>query len=56
MKQLQFGIHMPVMRFSIDRCGISNNSGNDKKNEGKEKQQPFIREKILSIARKAESV
>lgn len=26
MKQIAFGVHLPVMAFSIDRCGISNNS------------------------------
>ena len=55
MKQLQFGLHLPVMGFSIDRYGINNNSGNDKSNEEKEKQQQsFTREQILSIAKKAE--
>jgi alkanesulfonate monooxygenase SsuD/methylene tetrahydromethanopterin reductase-like flavin-dependent oxidoreductase (luciferase family) len=56
MKQLQFGVHLPVMGFNIDRYDISNNSGNDKSNERKEKQQQFTRERILSIARKAESL
>lgn len=45
MKQLLFGIHMPIMGFSIDRCNISNSSDDDIKNEGKEKQQAFITEK-----------
>jgi hypothetical protein len=26
MKQIVFGVHLPVMAFSIDRCGISNRS------------------------------
>ena len=56
MKQLLFGLHLPVMEFSS-----SNNSGNNnnnKKNGEKEKQQQqsFTREQILSIARKAESL
>ena len=40
-----FGIHIPIMGFSIDRCNISNSSDDDIKNEGKEKQQAFITEK-----------
>ena len=65
MKQLLFGLHLPVMGFSSDRSSISNNSGsnnnnnnkNNKKNGVKEKQQQsFTREQILSIARKAESL
>jgi alkanesulfonate monooxygenase SsuD/methylene tetrahydromethanopterin reductase-like flavin-dependent oxidoreductase (luciferase family) len=57
MKQLLFGLHLPVMEFSSDRSSISNNSGsnNNKKNGEREKQQQsFTREQILSIARKAE--
>jgi hypothetical protein len=46
MKQLLFGIHIPIMGFSIDRCNISNSSDDDIKNEGNEKQQAFITEKI----------
>jgi alkanesulfonate monooxygenase SsuD/methylene tetrahydromethanopterin reductase-like flavin-dependent oxidoreductase (luciferase family) len=53
MKQLLFGVHLPVMGFSSDSSS-SNNSGSDKKNGGRKKQQPFTREQILSIARKAE--
>src|SRR6476660_9446490 len=68
MKQLLFGLHLPVMGFNSDRSSISNNSGsnnnnnnknnkNNKKNGVKEKQQQsFTREQILSIARKAESL
>jgi alkanesulfonate monooxygenase SsuD/methylene tetrahydromethanopterin reductase-like flavin-dependent oxidoreductase (luciferase family) len=58
MKQLLFGIHLPVMGFSNDSSiSIGNNSdSNNKKNEGKEKHQQFTREQILSIARKAESL
>jgi alkanesulfonate monooxygenase SsuD/methylene tetrahydromethanopterin reductase-like flavin-dependent oxidoreductase (luciferase family) len=58
MKQLLFGIHLPVMGFSSDSSiSIGNNSdSNNKKNEGKEKHQRFTREQILSIARKAESL
>ena len=65
MKQLLFGLHLPVMGFSSDRSSISNNIGsnnnnnnkNNKKNGVKEKQQQsFTREQILSIARKAESL
>jgi|ERR687886_753636 alkanesulfonate monooxygenase SsuD/methylene tetrahydromethanopterin reductase-like flavin-dependent oxidoreductase (luciferase family) len=57
MKQLLFGLHLPVMGFSSDTRSISNNSdSNDKKNKGKEKQQQFTREHILSIARNAESL
>ena len=46
MKQLLFGLHLPVMGFSSDRNSISNNSGgnnknnkNNKKNGVKEKRQ-----------------
>jgi alkanesulfonate monooxygenase SsuD/methylene tetrahydromethanopterin reductase-like flavin-dependent oxidoreductase (luciferase family) len=56
MKQLVFGVHLPVMGFSSDSNSISNKSGSNKKNEGKEKQQYYAREQILSIARKAESL
>jgi hypothetical protein len=45
MKQLLFGIHLPVM-------GFDSNGEDNKKNEV----QPFTREQILSIARKAESL
>src|SRR5919108_1640611 len=50
MKQLLFGVHLPVMGFSSD-SNISNNSDSNNK-----KKQPFTREQILSIARKAESL
>src|SRR5919202_3053845 len=58
MKQLLFGIHLPVMGYSSDSSiSIGNNSdSNNKKNEGKEKHQQFTREQILSIARKSESL
>jgi len=59
MKQLLFGLHIPVMGFSSGSSNISNNSGsnNNKKNGEKEKrQQSFTREQIFSIARKAESL
>ena len=45
MKQLLFGIHLPVM-------GFDSNGDNNKKNEV----QSFTREQILSIARKTESL
>ena len=58
MKQLLFGLHLPVMEFSSRSSSIRNNSGNNnKKNGEKEKQQQsFTREQILSIAIKAESL
>src|ERR687887_1243268 len=56
MKQILFGVHLPVLGFSSHRSSISNNTTDNKKNGGKEKQQPFTREQILSIARKAESL
>jgi hypothetical protein len=39
MKQLLFGLHLPVMEFSSGSSNISNNSGsnNNKKNGEKEK-------------------
>ena len=56
MKQLLFGVHLPVMGFSRD-SNIGNNSDSNNKKKGvKEKRQPFTREQILSIARKAESL
>jgi alkanesulfonate monooxygenase SsuD/methylene tetrahydromethanopterin reductase-like flavin-dependent oxidoreductase (luciferase family) len=55
MKQLLHGVHLPVMGFSSD-SSVSNNSSSDKKKGGNERQQPFRREQILSIARKAESL
>ena len=59
MKQLLFGLHLPVMAFNsgsnTSTSGACNNT--NKKNGGKEKQQQsFRREQILSIARKAESL
>ncbi|MGC2427031.1 MAG: hypothetical protein WA421_08350 [Nitrososphaeraceae archaeon] len=45
MKPLVFGVHLPVM-------GV--NSGSNKRNVENEK--PYTRERILSIARKAESL
>jgi alkanesulfonate monooxygenase SsuD/methylene tetrahydromethanopterin reductase-like flavin-dependent oxidoreductase (luciferase family) len=58
MKQLLFGLHLPVMGFSRDHSSFSNNSGSNNNDNGvKEKQQhSFTREQILSIARKAESL
>ena len=62
MKQLLFGLHLPVMGFSNRSSNINihnNNSGsnNKKKNGEKEmQQQSFTREQIFSIARKAESL
>src|ERR671922_415457 len=50
MKQLLFGVHLPVMGFSSD-SNISNNSDSNNK-----KKQPFSREQMLSITRKAESL
>src|ERR671931_1176286 len=49
MKQIVFGVHLPVMAFN-------SSSGSNKRDTGKEKQQPHRREQILSIARKAESL
>src|ERR671932_139600 len=51
MKQLLFGVHLPVMGFDSN-----SDSDNTKKDGVKERQQPFTREHILSIARKAESL
>ena len=51
MKQLLFGIHLPVMGFDSN-----SDSDNNKKDGAKEKQQQFTREHIFSIARKAESL
>jgi hypothetical protein len=45
MKQLVFGVHLPVMGF---------NSGSNKRNG--ENQKPHTREQMLSIARKAVSL
>ena len=44
MKQLVFGVHLPVMGFNSNR------------QEGKEKKKSHSREQMLSIARKAESL
>ena len=59
MKQLLFGLHLPVMEFDSRSSNISNNSSgsnNKERNGEKEKrQQSFTREQIFSIARKAES-
>ena len=49
MKQLAFGVHLPVIEFNS-----SSNSNNKNNNGGNEKL--HTREKILSIARKAESL
>jgi alkanesulfonate monooxygenase SsuD/methylene tetrahydromethanopterin reductase-like flavin-dependent oxidoreductase (luciferase family) len=51
MKQLVFGVHLPVM-------GVNNSSssGSNNRNTGKEKQQTHTGEQMLSIARKAESL
>jgi alkanesulfonate monooxygenase SsuD/methylene tetrahydromethanopterin reductase-like flavin-dependent oxidoreductase (luciferase family) len=48
MKQLEFGVHLPVIEFN------SSSNSNNKNNEGNEKL--HTREQILSIARKAESL
>ena len=59
MKQLLFGLHLPVMTFNSDSNTSTSGGDNNtnKKNGGKEKQQQsFTREQILSIARKAESL
>src|ERR671931_529029 len=53
MKQLLFGVHLPVMGFNTTSSGSSNNN---KKYREKEKQQHNTREQMLSIARKAESL
>jgi hypothetical protein len=50
MKQLVFGVHLPVMGFNSRRRGST------EKNREKEKPQPHAGEQILSIARKAESL
>jgi alkanesulfonate monooxygenase SsuD/methylene tetrahydromethanopterin reductase-like flavin-dependent oxidoreductase (luciferase family) len=47
IKQLAFGVHLPVMSFD---------SNSDNRNIGKEKEKPHSREQLLSIARKAESL
>src|SRR5262245_20627068 len=52
MKQLAFGIHLPVIEFSSSNNNNSN--GNSKNSGGNENL--HTREKILSIARKAESL
>jgi alkanesulfonate monooxygenase SsuD/methylene tetrahydromethanopterin reductase-like flavin-dependent oxidoreductase (luciferase family) len=49
MKQLVFGVHLPIM-------GFNSSSGINKRNTGKEEQQPNTREQMLSIAIKAESL
>src|ERR671938_2176930 len=51
MKQLLFGVHLPVMGFDSN-----SDSDNTKKGGVKERQQPFTREQIFSIAREAESL
>ena len=59
MKQLLFGLHLPVIEFGSRSSNISNNSGSNNKERNREKekrQQSFTREQILSIARKAESL
>jgi hypothetical protein len=46
MKQLLFGLHLPVIGFSSDHGSTSNNNGgsnNSRKNGVKEKQQKFTR-------------
>jgi hypothetical protein len=58
MKQLLFGLHLPVTGFSSrsSNINIHNNSGsNNKKKNGEKKmqQQSFTREQIFSIASKA---
>lgn len=50
MKQLVFGVHLPVMGFNSRRRGST------EKDREKEKPQPRAGEQILSIARKAESL
>ena len=56
MKQLVFGLHLPVIGFSNRSSNISNNSGSKKNGEKEKRQQSFTREQILSIAKKAESL
>src|SRR5215475_13642910 len=50
MKQLAFGVHLPVIEFN----GSGNDNSNGKNNVANERL--HTREKILSIARKAESL
>jgi alkanesulfonate monooxygenase SsuD/methylene tetrahydromethanopterin reductase-like flavin-dependent oxidoreductase (luciferase family) len=47
IKQLAFGVHLPVMSFD---------SNSDNRNIGKEKEKSSSKEQILSIAKKAESL
>jgi len=46
-----FGVHLPVMGFDSNT-----GSSNDNRNGVREKERPYSREQILSIARKAESL
>ena len=46
-----FGVHLPVMGFDSNTS-----SSNDNRNGVREKERPYSREQILSIARKAESL
>jgi len=54
MKQLAFGIHLPVIEFNSS-SNNNNNSNSKSKNSGGN-ENLHTREKILSIARKAESL
>ncbi len=56
MKQLVFGLHLPVIGLSNRSSNINNNSGSKKNGEMEMRQQSFTREQILSIAKKAESL
>ncbi len=51
IKKLAFGVHLPVMGFDSNTS-----SSNDNRNGVREKERPYSREQILSIARKAESL
>src|SRR5215831_16565146 len=52
MKQLAFGVHLPVIEFN-GSCNDNNNDNNNDKNKGVN-ERLHTREKILSIAGKAE--
>ena len=49
MKQLLFGLHLPVMGFSSDRSSISNNSGSNNNNNNKNNKKNGVKEKAATI-------
>jgi alkanesulfonate monooxygenase SsuD/methylene tetrahydromethanopterin reductase-like flavin-dependent oxidoreductase (luciferase family) len=51
IKQLVFGVHLPVMGFDSN-----SSSSNDNRKGVREKERPYSRGQIISIARKAESL